>query len=32
LKKENIDLLKTIGEYQCKMKKVEKVLDEGKKD
>jgi len=22
LKKENIDLLKTIGEYQCKMKKV----------
>ena len=32
LKKENIELLKTIGEYQYKMKKVDKVLDENKKE
>ena len=32
LKKENIELLKTIGDYQYKMKKVEKVLDESRRE
>jgi hypothetical protein len=32
LKKENIALLKTIGEYQFKMKRVERVLDENKRE
>jgi len=32
LKKENIELLRTIGEYQHKMKKVENVLEENKKE
>jgi hypothetical protein len=32
LKKENIELLKTIGDYQYKMKKVEKVLDENRRE
>ena len=32
LKKENIELLKTIGDYQYKKKKVEKVLDEKRRE
>ena len=32
LKKENIELLKAIGDYQYKMKKVEKVLDESRRE
>lgn len=32
LKKENIELLRTIGEYQHRMKKVENVLEENKKE
>ena len=32
LKKENIELLKAIGDYQYKMKKVEKILDESRRE